>query len=134
MLYVGLCLTLGPIGPAVVGLAINGIDEQGNPSIRSWIFLAGMAGLFVAGAGMLIRWLHPTENFNLNDEDVEARKLYGQSRAIQLPEQEAKGMDASVQAASSVQFISKGSRWSSPAFLDFILASPDRRLWSHAQR
>jgi hypothetical protein len=91
VLYVGQCLTIGPIGPAVAGWVINAINEQeGRASIPWPIFWAGLAGLFIVGVGMLIEWLRLTINFNPNDQDVEARKLYGQSRAILLSEQEAK--------------------------------------------
>jgi hypothetical protein len=86
LLYLGQCLALGPVGPAAVGGMIN-VSREGVPP---WTFLAGMAVLVAVGVVLWARWLRLSGNFNPNNEDVEARRLYGQSRAILLPQQEAK--------------------------------------------
>jgi hypothetical protein len=99
MVHVGLCLTLGLIPLAFIGLMINTENGKhpvvesvpnGTPLPIPWpIFLAGLVCLFAVGIGMFI-WRHlMAEMSNPNDEDVEARKRYGQSRAILLSEQEA---------------------------------------------
>jgi hypothetical protein len=91
MLYVGQCLTVGVIPLTLVGASINAVREQkGDPGIPWPTFLAGTVGLFVVGVGMLI-WRHNlVRSYDPNDEDVEARKLYGQSRAFLLSQEEAR--------------------------------------------
>jgi hypothetical protein len=94
MLYVGQCLTIGVIPLTLIGVLINGMNEQkGAPRIPWPILLAGMAGLFVVGIGMFIWRYNLVQSYDPNDEDVEARKLYGQSRAFLLSEEEVKYLD-----------------------------------------
>jgi hypothetical protein len=94
MLYVGQCLTIGLIPLTLIGVAINGMYEHvGKPYIPWPIFFVGMAGLLVVGIGMFIGKYNLAQSYDPNDEDVEARKLYGQSRAFLLSEQEAKYLD-----------------------------------------
>lgn len=95
MLYVGQCLTIGSIPVAIFGGLVNGIFEHnGRPSISWPIFCGALASLFVMGVGMLIWRYNLTQSFDPNDEDVETRKRYGQSRAVLLSEQEAKDVFA----------------------------------------
>jgi hypothetical protein len=95
MVYVGGCLTFGLIPVTLIGLAINGMNEdKGKPSIPWPIFFAGMASLFIVGIGMLIGKYILARSYDPNDDDVETRKRYGQSRALLLSEQEVKDMEA----------------------------------------
>jgi hypothetical protein len=79
--------------PAVLGLVINHREFQ-DPHIPWPIFVATLVCLFSVGIGMCAWWMHLTGRYDPNDEDVEVRKLYGQSRARLLSEQEAKDMEA----------------------------------------
>lgn len=101
MLYVGQCLTIGVIPVAIIGCLINGINEhEGKPSIPWPLFLAVIAGLFVVGIAMFIWKYNLAQSYDPNDEDVEARKFYGQSLAALLSEQGAKNMEAPPQGLS----------------------------------
>jgi hypothetical protein len=82
MVNVGACLTLGLIPVAVCGGLLTGFQEP--------ILVAGLLCVFAVGIGMLIWRHHLARNFNPNDEDVGARTLYGQSRAVLLSEQGGK--------------------------------------------
>ena len=94
--YVGSCLTLGLILPAFFGLVINHfpVDKGDEPYIPLPILVATLVCLFAVGIGMGARWMYLAARYDPNDEDVEARKLYGQSRATLLSEQEAKDLEA----------------------------------------
>jgi hypothetical protein len=106
ILNVGLCLTLGLIVPAVIGLLFNEFryaadkvdvfGKRDEPYIPWPIFVTTLVGLFLVGIGMISLKSLLAERYDPNDEDVEARKLYGQSRATPLSEQEAKRMEASL--------------------------------------
>jgi hypothetical protein len=99
MANVGICLIVGIIPAGFIGLMIN--TENGKyPVVESvangtappipWpIFGAGLACMLAAGIGMFIWRRLLAQMSNPNDDDVEARKRYGQSRAILLSEQEA---------------------------------------------
>jgi hypothetical protein len=99
MVHVGLCLTLGLIPVALIGLLINtengkhpvveSVANGTSPPIPWPIFVAGLVCCLAGGIGMFIGRRLLAKKFNPNDEDVEARKRYGQSRAILLSEQEA---------------------------------------------
>jgi hypothetical protein len=89
MLSVGQCLTIGVIPLTLIGGFINGVYEQkGNPLIPWPIFVAVLVSLFVVGIGMFIWGYNLVQSYDPNDEDVEARKLYGQSRAFLLSQEE----------------------------------------------
>lgn len=94
MLYVGQCLTIGAIPLMIIGGLINGINEQnGKPSLPWPIFVAGLICLFVGGIGMFVWKYNLARSYDPNDEDMETRKLYGQSRAALVSEQEAKDLE-----------------------------------------
>src|SRR5262249_43378676 len=98
MLYVGLCLTLGLPLPAAIGSMINSspVDKGDEPHIPWPIFGAILACLFAVGIGMIAWKLCLAARYDPNDEDVEARKLYGQSRARLLSEEEARHLKVMV--------------------------------------
>ena len=84
--YVGQCLTIGLIPVAIIGGIINGVHEnQGNPPLPWPIFAAGLVCVFAVGIGMFIWKYKLAQSYDPNEEDVEARKRYGQSRAMLLP-------------------------------------------------
>jgi hypothetical protein len=96
MLKVGQYLTIALIPVAVLGVLINGINEgNGRPSIPWPILGVTLAGLFVVSIGMMAGKLVLARGYDPNDADVEARILYGQSRAFLLSEQEARDLEAS---------------------------------------
>ncbi len=97
MFDVGLCLTVGLIPVAFIGLLINtdngkhpALDNVDNtpPPIPWPIFLAGLVCSLALGIGMFIGRYMLAQRYEPNDEEEEARKRYGQSRAILLSEQE----------------------------------------------
>jgi len=97
MLNVGACLTLGLVLPAVIGSVINSsLVFKGQEHIPWPIFFATLVCLFAVGIAMCARWSHLAARYDPNDEDVEARKLYGQSRARLLSEEEARHLKVMV--------------------------------------
>jgi hypothetical protein len=81
--YVGQCLTIGVVPLTLIGGFINAMNEdKGHFSIPWPIFWDGMAGLFIVGIGMIFWKYNLARSYDPNDQDVEARKCYGQSRAI----------------------------------------------------
>jgi hypothetical protein len=85
--YVGQCLTIGLIPVAIIGGIINGSHEKQVNTPLPWpIFVAGLVCLFAVGIGMFIWKYKLAQTYDPNDEDVEARKRYGQSRAMLLPQ------------------------------------------------
>ena len=93
MLYLGQCLTFSVVPMGVVGELLYLVNEDvGDPPAIPWpVFVAGMVCLLAAGVGLLIRRRRLVKNFDPNnEEDVAARTLYGQSRAVLLSEQEAR--------------------------------------------
>ena len=86
MVYVGQCLTIGLIPVAIIGGIMNGSHEnQAKPPLPWPIFAAGLVCVFAVGIGMFIWKYKLAQSYDPNDEDVEARKRYGQSRAMLLP-------------------------------------------------
>jgi hypothetical protein len=117
MHHVGLCLTIGLIPVAVLGLAAM----QVNPPPLPWpIAVAGLVCLLVAGIGILLWRDYLAGRHDPNKEDVETRKRNGQSRAILLSEQEAK--DGLAQAGTLSQAVEK-----------LMLASEDRWIQRQAR-
>ncbi len=91
MVYVGQCLTVGLIPVAVFGEVIYAgyADLDKQPALPWPIFVAGLVCLLAVGIGMLIGRYKLAQRYDPNEEDEEARKRCGQSRAILLSEQEA---------------------------------------------
>jgi hypothetical protein len=86
MVYFGQCLTIGLIPVAIIGGIINGSHgNQVTPPLPWSIFVAGLVCVFAVGIGMFIWKYKLAQSYDPNDEDVEARKRYGQSRAMLLP-------------------------------------------------
>jgi hypothetical protein len=81
MLYVGRCLTFGLIPVALFVGPIVGLLEP--------IFVTSVVFLLAVGIGMLIWRRHLAQSYDPNEEDADARKRYGQSRAALLSEYEA---------------------------------------------
>jgi hypothetical protein len=102
MLYLGQCLTLGLVPVALTGHIINTLNAQnGKPPPFPWpIFGAVLFCLLAVGIGMLRRRHNLLQRCDPNEEDVEARKLYGQSRATLVSEQDAKDILAHTGANS----------------------------------
>jgi hypothetical protein len=92
MLYLGQCLTFAVIPMGVVGELLYLVNNDvGDPPAIPWpLFVAGMVCLLAAGVGLLIRRRYLAKNFDPNAEDVRARTLSGQSRAVLLSEQKAR--------------------------------------------
>jgi hypothetical protein len=102
MLYVGQCLTLGVFPVAAIGLLINS-EDKASPPIPWPIFVAGLVCLLAVGVVLLI-WRHNlTRRYDPNEEDVEARKRYGQARATLLSKQEAQDVLAHAAAQDRPQ-------------------------------
>jgi hypothetical protein len=79
MLHVGQCLAVGLAVPALIGW-----------SLVPWpVFVAGLVFPLALGTGLMIWRSRLARRYDPNNEDVEARKRYGQSRATLLSEQEA---------------------------------------------
>jgi hypothetical protein len=80
MHYVGACLTVGLVVPAMVGICILPFP----------VFVAGLVSLLAVGTGLLVWRSRLARCYDPNGQDVEARKRYGQSRATLLSDQEAR--------------------------------------------
>jgi hypothetical protein len=101
MYYFGLCLTIGLIPAAVLGLMAMLVDPPPLP----WpIAVAGLVCLLVAGTGILLWREYLAARHDPNKEDAETRKRDGRSRAILLSEQEAKeGLDQAGTLSQAVE-------------------------------
>jgi hypothetical protein len=84
MLYVGCCLTIGIVPVVVCSGLLTGFQEPTLP--------AALACVFALGIGMLVGKYMLSKNYDPNDGDDEARRRYGQYRAILLSEQEARDL------------------------------------------
>jgi hypothetical protein len=82
MLYLGQCLTIGLVPAAVFGAHMILLEAEGLPSIPSPIIFSILSCIFLVGVYMLVRRGVLIRRYDPNDEDVEARKRYGRSRAI----------------------------------------------------
>jgi hypothetical protein len=94
MLYLGQCLTVGLVPVAVFGISLNVHND--SPPIPWVVLVAGLVCLFAAGIGMFVWRRRRFEDFNPNDADVEARRRYGRSRAVLVPETSPQGITADV--------------------------------------
>ncbi len=100
MLYVGQCLTVGLIPVAVCGGLITGFHGP--------IVLTGLASVFATGIGLLIWKRKLNQSYDPNNDDVEARKRYGQARAILLSKEESE--DLLAQAGAYTRLPAPGAR------------------------
>jgi hypothetical protein len=92
--YIGVGLWLVSVIPVPLAVGIYvGLQRVGNPPTPWLIFGAALVCLFAAGTAVLIWERNLAQNYDPNDADVEARKLYGQSHATLLSDQEAKAME-----------------------------------------
>lgn len=103
MIHLGQCLTIGLIPLVLIGLLINGYPNfQGAPRIPWPIFVAVLVCLFAAGIGLFIWRSKLAQSCDPNEEDVAARKAYGQSRTIVLSEQQMKALEAPAATVSAL--------------------------------
>jgi len=89
MVYLGQCLTLGIIPLTVIGLMISALAQ-----IPWYILVIALVCVFAVGVGMFVWRNKLAEEYNPNADDVDARKRYGQSRAILLFAQEVQDVCA----------------------------------------
>jgi hypothetical protein len=82
LLYVGVCFTLAFIPAAVIGLCVNFfVGRGGQPVVSGPVFLACSALWVVFGLSLILAGFIVAVRYDPNTQDLEARKLIGQTRA-----------------------------------------------------
>jgi hypothetical protein len=82
MLYTGLCLTIGLIPVAVIGVVINSEFGWNTDGAIPWpILLGGLFFCLMIGLGLILAKFVLAATYDPNTQDVEMRKQIGQARA-----------------------------------------------------